>query len=467
MHYLFRDAAAQHPDEPIPPDRLKVFWERLNQEVDESRRAQGKPPYGLVLAYRTDCKPRATRLRYNLHSLRVTAVTEMAENGVPFPVIAAMCGHARWVMSAYYVKLRPEYIRDSIREAQDRKEERVRIEAGDKEWKDRYQQSDPLADISLLAGASDVVIPRLQATQRALVKIMDHGFCVFGGARCHDGGPVISNLGTKIKRGPVPGGAANCAACNWFGSGVPWIPALLSYYNALALDLSLAIERFESADAAYSSLVIEQIECARHQESFDYNRLEKPRRAREQAAAIRRDIAERMDPVFRWVGKCVGLMANGSDGRSQVVVSNEVRTLIVRGEAATITDQALQTLKDSEVYAFDPTPAATVVGKALNQALSEGGTDFNVLSLSASELTTAVAQFEELAKRRHAGLGLRDVFNNLASLESLGIAEDVRAFLTGGLVRIPEQELAQIGTRGAARLVPGPEVSTLEPASVA
>lgn len=456
MHYLFRDAAVRHSDEPVSEARLRGLWELLNHHLDESRKVKGKPPFGLVVTYRHLAETQLpSSVKYTLHSLRVTAVTEMAENGVPFPVIAAMCGHARWVMSAYYVKLRPGFIRDSIRDAHDRTEERVRIEANDAEWKESYLKADPLADISLLAGASDVVIPQLRATQRALVKIMDHGFCVFGGARCHDGGPVISVGGNRLKRGAVPGGPTNCPACNWFGSGVPWIPALLSYYNAMALDLSLAVERFEAADAAYSSLVKQQQKCARLQQSFDYEQMQKPRRTREQAAAIRRDVAERMDPVFRWLGKCADLIAKGSDGKPQVVISNEVRTLIVRGETATITDQALQTLKDSEVYAFDPMPAATVVGKALSHALSHGGIDFNVLSLSASELAAAVAQFEQLVRRRHGGMGLRDVFNNRATLESLGIEEDVRAYLSEGLQRIPEQELARIAAPSAARLLAG------------
>jgi hypothetical protein len=466
MHYLFRDAAADHPDEPISKPRLSTFWISLSHHVDESRKRQGKPPYGLVVTHnKADGAPAS--VMYSLHALRVTAVTEMAENGVPFSVIAAMCGHARWVMSAYYVKLRNEFIRDSIFNAKGR-DERVRVEAGDRHWKERFQPADPLADLSLLVGASDVVIPRLQATQRALVKIMDHGFCVFGGARCHDGGPVIKEEKGRVKRGPVPGGASNCASCAWWGSGVPWIPGLLSYLNALGLDQSLAIERYEAADAEYTALVVEQQACARREEPFDFERLEKPQRAREQAAAIRIDIGNRMAPLSIMVERCNALPDKGSTGKPQLLISEEVHEILLGViEAATLTDQALQTLKDAEVYAFDATPATLVVGRVLSHTLSQSGIPFPVLSLSSSELAAVVRQMDQLVKLRLHGKGLNAVFNDALVVDSLGLTDEFRAILSASVHRIPEQDLVPLVTRSQAQRLLGSAVPLPESVDVA
>ncbi|MGY3040822.1 hypothetical protein ACVWWQ_002453 [Rhodanobacter sp. TND4EL1] len=255
--FLFRDAAGRNTAHPLTDGRLNNMWAallyRVQCEVNEELALSGAETIQLV-AY--DPRHGPVQPRYDLHTIRVTLITSLLENGAPIEILGKIVGHKSIVMTAYYAKFSPAYIKDVIeaavsREALTAKESFVR----DKRTMDFENAS------SLGCGVDGVDALR-QARDGLGVVFDDDGICPVNKSRCGDGGPRMTDRLSKNLYGPVPGGQRNCASCRFRVSGPPFLIGLIATWNVKSAQAhELAGER-KAAVAPYQELM-QQAEAAR------------------------------------------------------------------------------------------------------------------------------------------------------------------------------------------------------------
>ena len=256
-HYLFRDAC--HPTRPMDPvttDRLRNFWVKLLDTCEErlNARVRTGDPTGRsvsLITQRTDSgAPR--KARYDLHSLRVTGLTELAVNGCPVQVLMALAGHATWVMTLYYVKLSPSDIQRELRFARTRAQETMDAET----WEQVVASGDLDSFRNYPLGNSDDAIAARDSYAPDMWRFMDYGECPNGGTLCDIGGELLHrNPRDGDRHGPVEGGQRNCTSCRFFTYTPLHLLGLIARANALLLDVQAAGDRLRAAEQARRDLL--------------------------------------------------------------------------------------------------------------------------------------------------------------------------------------------------------------------
>lgn len=256
-HFLFRDPANfRRPSMPITDTRIRTMWVRLMEELEKRLAASGDAlpngePHKLIT---TRSNGRAIGTLFDLHSLRVTMISALYEQGVRPEVIMKIVGHASVVMTLYYTKISPSAISETLNEAfiaKSKDEQRnwigyLKTKEAD-ELKSFAAHRDP-AGLSALANSSG-----------ASIVVMDHGFCPMGARRCSDGLFVpATEEGGRSSTAPVPGGASNCVRCRFFVTGPAFLVGLEAHVNDLAYRLKNASEGYGEAQSKFESLSMER-----------------------------------------------------------------------------------------------------------------------------------------------------------------------------------------------------------------
>ena len=90
--------------------------ERNGRRVFESGKGP-LSPHGLTAAFRRVRRAAGLPEWVNLHSTRHTALTRLAERGVPLEVIRQVAGHSSVTVTERYTRLRPDIVADHVRRA--------------------------------------------------------------------------------------------------------------------------------------------------------------------------------------------------------------------------------------------------------------------------------------------------------------------------------------------------------------
>lgn len=259
--FLFRDAAAIGADrvKPIRTGSVESMWGRVCRELEERIYSQGtRLPDGERIPFaRLGERCRTTYFSlFPLHSLRVSLLTLFAlEGGVPLVYLSKLlAGHARLLMTIYYVKPGIVEITETMAQAVDRlgnngleAEVRWLAEAAERDLRLKTAYNDRAAPDALLGG------------RPGAGWIWDtKGVCPVGRARCVDGGPLVS--GNKERPdarhvySPVPGGPGNCVRCRFFITGPAFLPGLVAHLNLLLYRFGELGRRYQEADERITSL---------------------------------------------------------------------------------------------------------------------------------------------------------------------------------------------------------------------
>ncbi len=251
--FLFRDPAnSRRPDLPVTDPRVRNLWLKLMDEMERRLANAGNTlsngdPIKLVLT-RDDYGLPASAT-FDLHSLRVSIITAMYEEGVPPEYLMKIVGHATVLMTLYYTKLNAETLSLRMDEALLERQRKSQSEmAGFIKRASRQELEHAVAfrHPSALDAATF-------GTGVGLM-VMDHGICAVAAKRCHEGLAVLDPANGVTRFQSVPGGATNCARCRFFMTGPAFLFGLEAHVNDLAYRLKKASFTFEKAQGKFDAL---------------------------------------------------------------------------------------------------------------------------------------------------------------------------------------------------------------------
>ena len=394
LHYLFRDPAMPgFAHEPVTQNRVHRYWLKILDECERrinARLRAGDPltrPVQLITKREPTGLPR--RAAFDLHSLRVSGLTELAMAGCPVHVLMMLAGHATWVMTLYYVKPTASHIQRELASARARAEEALGAES----WEE-LAAGGALEAMRALRIFNDSESTEGAGLSDYVARSMDYGECPNGGSLCHIGGPLlVKNQRDGDTHGPVEGGMLNCTGCRFFASGPFYLGGLIARLNALSVDVVAAGDRLEQAKRARRDVLESLAACA----EGAARRLRESRAdsAVDEAEAQALKVAKAWLSTYRMIERCKATLrqhqaaeADGAGGNRAlpVVLGGTVEDFSVGLERCEDYDLWQRVCEDSEVYpSVDATAAALRRAVRLDRVLAEAGEAAVFATLDAEE----------------------------------------------------------------------------------
>lgn len=258
--FLFRNACAWRnknsvePQKPIHGDHIERLWHVLLNQLQDHVHASGQTMSdGSPLQF-VEKNPNASNgtrkytTPFVLHSLRVSLITSYAlDSSLPLPVISKLlAGHARLLMTIYYVKLTPSVMAAKMASA-----EQELLEQSDRSLESFLENSDieqvkskcasPLWRHAEMALKNRNPIPW---ERRGL------GICLAGGNTSFQdmnrsiggcwNGDIESRPDNEREFPPVPHGPENCVRCRWYVTDASHLPVLNAHFNQLSYKAHMA-----------------------------------------------------------------------------------------------------------------------------------------------------------------------------------------------------------------------------------
>ena len=319
--FLFRDAAAckdlRDRKKPIVlgcPDRM---WFYLLSELEARCATRGEAledgtPLRFVKAgsYATTHFP--------LHTLRVSLITAYAlEGGVPMPVLSKLiAGHARLIMTIYYVKAGVAHVTELMDEAE------KRILETDQQSFRRFLANASYDQIEARAAFNNPDALSVISHQKSPVGMVveDKGICPMGGSGCDCGGELINDAVADQRQrlySPVPGYPLekNCVRCRFFITGPAFLPGLQAHFNSVSYQLSECSARYSTIEEQVMELEDLRQECDEKNIPFGRSEeLNKLYRLYEQEAQKADKLANDLNASLKLVERCVKLLEQADVG---------------------------------------------------------------------------------------------------------------------------------------------------------
>lgn len=305
--FLFRDPTVKdNPTLPISNAKINALWMHLMAELERRLAALGErlPDGSPIRLIKKDEKTgRPASAAFDLHSLRVTMITALYENGAPAEYIMKIAGHASVLMTLHYVKLSGEDITFTLNEALVRRGQNAQSE-----WIGFLQKRSHAELKKLTSYNHESGIDELAAASGASVVVMDHGFCPMAQRRCQDGlANEEGGLG-NLSFNPVPGGPTNCVRCRFFISGPAFLVGLEAHFNALSYRAKLNAEKYQLAQARLDELINLRAIALEESKPFDKGReLQNAEPALERATAEANETVLSMHAAYRLIEQCLAI----------------------------------------------------------------------------------------------------------------------------------------------------------------
>jgi len=331
-YFLFRDPChIARRDLPITDIRIRGLWLRLMEEV-ENRLAHSNQtltngdPIKLILSRDKNNQPQSAV--FDLHSLRVSIITAMYEEGIPPEYLMKIVGHASVLMTLYYTKINAETLSLRMNEAlleRQRKSQSEMIGFIKKSSRQELEQAVAFIDSVALDAAKNMT--------GVGFLVMDHGICPVSAKKCYEGlaVPDAGALSTKFQA--VPGGASNCVRCRFFMTGPAFLPGLEAHVNDLAYRLKNSSMVFEESQKKFDDLSDAQAMSLSGGAPFHKQReLEVAETSFESALAETDNVAHSLQAAYCLTEQCieiathtkgdgVSLVAAGGIGQIEAVLS--------------------------------------------------------------------------------------------------------------------------------------------------
>lgn len=252
--FLFRDPCNRHrPDLPVTDVRLRGLWLKLMEELEQrlakvSETLPNGEPIRLIIARDARTNQPSSAV-FDLHTLRVTLITAMYEEGVPPEYLMKIVGHASVLMTLYYTKIGVETLSLRMDEALLERQRKAQTE-----MVGFLQRASRMELEQVVAYRNSSGLDVLASSTGAGMMVMDHGICPVSARRCHEGLAFAEHSSGMIRHLPVPGGASNCVRCRFFLSGPAFLFGLEVHVNDLSFRLKKASSAFEKAQDRFDAL---------------------------------------------------------------------------------------------------------------------------------------------------------------------------------------------------------------------
>lgn len=310
--FLFRDPTSiGYEHLPIGVRGMDYFWyktlKQLEVQLKENTSSEEERTLKFVRPERNDST------YYPLHSLRVSLITAYAlEGGVPMPILSkAIAGHARLIMTLYYIKAGISYVTDTMNQAE------KSILENDKEAVDRFIRDAKYEQLETSVAANDPIAYQAVINAQksgASIIISDKGICPKGCFGCDSGGTYVNDDTDKITYGIVPGfPEQNCVRCRWFVTSPAFLPGLVHHFNTIGYNMSETGKRVNKHQRDIELLENEKYECelngtlfTKHQKLLKYEQF--------YAQEIQKNdkLANDYNATLRLIDKCMKLIKEKS-----------------------------------------------------------------------------------------------------------------------------------------------------------
>lgn len=320
--FLFRDPCNRHlPDLPVTDVRLRNLWLKLMDELERRLAKAGETlpngdPIRIVIA--RDAKTNLpSSAVFDLHTLRVTLITAMYEEGVPPEYLMKIVGHASVLMTLYYTKLSVETLSLKLNDALLERQRKAQSEmAGFLQRASREELE------RAVACRSPVALDALTSGTGTGMLVMDHGICPVAARRCHEGLSLVDHGSGMTRHLPVPGGPNNCVRCRFFLSGPAFLFGLEAHVNDLAYRLRKTSHAFEKAQDRFDALSDAYAAALEAGEPFHRQRdLEIAETTFEAATAEVDGIALSLQAAYGLAEQCIRITAQPSNGNGVALVA--------------------------------------------------------------------------------------------------------------------------------------------------
>lgn len=305
--FLFRDATnREHPGLPITDGKLQSIWTKLMSELEDRLFKCGdRMPDGSRMEIVTGRDERGfpSKILFDLHSLRVTIITALYEEGAPPEHIMKVVGHASVLMTLYYVKLAGDDVTKTLNDAWDR-----RHEGEQANWISFLGKQERSELRQLTAWTNESAVDALVGARQAGMVVMDHGFCPVGARRCQDGLVTVDNSSGSSRFTPVPGGSSNCARCRFFVTGPAFLPGMVAHVNDLSYRAKHKSGRYQAAQDKFETISMEQARAIEQGDIFPSQKVQAAEAARELARGEIDEVALSFQAAYRLVEQSLDIL---------------------------------------------------------------------------------------------------------------------------------------------------------------
>ena len=244
VYPLFRDPS-NFDNKPVSTDKIARYWNTLLKHcepiVNEKRRAQmgdNATHYGFF--------DRDGKAVWDIHSIRVTVITNLLEQGVPPTIIQLLVGHKSPLMTLHYEAIDNAKLHETITQAYEQRRLASINAISSAESEEEVQQAieNMLGGLAKSASNDNEAFELMQEnfgkfkTQSDVpsgMSVFSHGICP--GGNCATGGEKKGATYTAVHRPKA------CSRCRWRVTGPSFLAGLTLNANILMAEISASTQK--------------------------------------------------------------------------------------------------------------------------------------------------------------------------------------------------------------------------------
>jgi len=425
--FLFRDPANQvnpNRSHPLSNGKLMNFWCILLEEVERRLNilegtTENTNPNKFIL--NRDIRNRPCRVKWDLHSLRVTIISYLHDAGVPLEYLREIAGHQSLQMTSYYSVINPEKMAAVLDEAIAKWKGMSAVEWGS------YLKGVAREKVrDLIVAKDDAILEQVFQGDRDGLMVMDHGLCLVGETMCQVGLEALGENNERIYV-PVPGGKSNCVRCRYFATGPAWLPGLAAHFNWLTLRLTKESRLLSPVQEEYERLRSEFLECVREEKPFGGRRKwDRTIAAYDSAFSKTNEIGHSFQATYKLWEQARELARREAQGNTEglnLIVQGGIETMVFALERCHPTDTLARICETANLYpaVSQPNEANQDLCCNLDKMLFNNGIPGLLVTLGEEEKrVTALEIWKWLKQRTRTNEEYADVVDCRSTLEALG-----------------------------------------------
>jgi hypothetical protein len=375
---------------------------------------------------------------YHLHGLRIGGLTRLAQAGIsPWILQNVVGGHASWVMTAYYVKPSFGFVTAHLTAHY------VKVMQEAQQEFAHFLTEATIENVHRTALVkSERAVADLQAARAVkstyLMATLDNGLCPNGQTRCDEGFAIIKWSARKDRtlRGmnlPVPilpTGNRDCARCEFFITGTPFMDGAAVRCNEISVALAESVARMRSFMQEIDQLENERLKASRNKERLQPSvaqSLQGFRAEYKTESDNMVELATSLDANLRKLDEIKALKHRLDDERNSGPALLAIKEQpefswgqIHRFEAIDELCRASRWFKSIRVESLQNERLAMIL-----RIYARAREHPPLALLNEQEATAAIEALTELIRRRLSRQSVARLVEGYETFESLGLSEDV------------------------------------------